>query len=512
VLLSVTVYDRSGTSAVAILGAVRTVPSAVAGPVLSLVADRVPRVRILVIVLAAWSILVAVIPAAISGGSLLPVYLLVGATSISGTVLRPAMNALVPQLIDDPRELSMANSTYSLTESVGALLGPLVAGGLVAAFAPTARYLTVAAIFAVAAIACVTVRTSFKPPFRLRGQAGLWRRVFEPLAGFPILIAQPRLRSVFAVCTAQTVTRGALNVLIVGLAASIGGRGLGSTGLLFAAIGAGGVLGSVLTMVGSGGRPALSFTLGMSMWGIPLLAIAAYPHALVSWLALVVVGIGNAVGDVAGLTLFHRIIPDHLLGRAFGAFWAAASGAQAAGSAIAAVLVAWVGLPRSFLIVGAVMASIAFLSWTSIRTIDNDLTVDEAAIAALGRCDLLSKLTRVTLEHLTRQSVAVAVDTGSIVITQGEVGTAFFVIDSGKFQVAVNNQPVAQLGPGDCFGEIAAIRQIPRTATVIASEPGQLVKLEQADFVSAVTGHRIAEQAVLQLAEQREPVQSPGID
>lgn len=503
VVLSVTAYDRGGTSAVAILGAVRMIPCAVAGPALSIIADRVSRVRVLVITLSAWAVLVAAMPAVAMADSLLPTYLLVGAISVTGTVLRPAMSALLPQLIDDPRELSMANSTYSLTEAAGTLLGPLVAGGLLAVFGDTTQYLSIAAIFALAAATSATVRTAFKPPLRHRVRVG-WRRAVEPLAGFPLLVGQPRLRSVFLVCTAQTMTRGALNVLIVGFAASLAGRGLASTGLLFAAIGAGGVLGAVLTMVGTSWRPGLAFVLGMSMWGLPLMVIAAFPHPGVAWAALMIVGIGNAVGDVYGLTLLHRIIPDHLLGRAFGAFWATAAGGQAAGGVLAAVLVTRVGLSASFLAVGTAMAATALLSWPSVRPIDNDLRVDEGDIDALRRCDLLSPLTRVTLEQLSRRSTALVLGAGATVIAQGEHGTAFFVVDSGPLDVSVDGHRVAQLGPGDCFGEIAALRHTPRTATVVTTGACRLMRLDEADFVSAVTGHRDAEHAALRLVDERD--------
>ena len=503
VLLSVTAYDHGGTGAVAVLGAVRMLPSALAGPALAGIADRMSRVRVMVAVLASWAVLVAAIPAASVADSLLPTYLLVGAAAVIGTVLRPAMNALLPQLIDDPRELSMANSTYSLTEAAGTLIGPLVAGALVAATGTTARYLVVAAIFAVSAGLSATVRTSAKPPQRRRQPFG-WRRLAAPFTGFALLVGQRRLRSVFVVSTAQTVTRGALNVLVVGFAATLAGNGLSSAGLFFAAVGAGGVVGSVLTMIGSGGRPAVSFVLGMSMWGLPLVAIAAYPHPVVAWPALVIVGIGNAIGDVSGLTLIQRIIPDHLLGRVFGAFWATAAAGQAAGSAVAALLVAWLGLTQSFLTVGVAMAAIALLSWPSIRPIDRDLSVDETDLEVLRRSELLAPLTRVTLEQLSRRSTALTVEPGTTVIKQGDDGTDFYVIDHGAVDVSVDGVLVNHLGPSECFGEIAAIRNRPRTATVITTEASRLLRLDEADFVSAVTGHRDAEQAALLLADERE--------
>jgi MFS family permease len=501
VLLSVTAYDRGGTTAVAVVGAVRMVPAAVAAPLLSLAADRMSRVHVLVAILLSWMLLVAAVPAGLLPDSLLPMYLLVGAASVTSTLLRPAINALIPQVVDRPDELTAGNSTYSIVEAAGSLVGPLIAGALVATAGTTARYLTVAVIFGLAAGISATIRTEFKPADH-QDRSG-WRRVLEPLAGFPALVGPPRLRSVFIVFMAQSTTRGLLNVLVVALAVSLPGTDLSSTGLFFAALGAGGVVGGVITFVGTGWRPGLPFVIGMSMWGLPLIVIAAHPTPIVAWLAIAAVGLGNALGDVYGFTLVHRLIPDHLLGRAFGAFWGTASAAQALGAAIAAPLIAGLGLRATLLTVGIVMALIPLLSWYSVRRINADLRVDEREVAVLRRCTLLAPLTRVALEQLSRRAIARTVATGSVVIEQGTTGEAFFVVDSGELDARVDGATVRRLGPGDCFGEIAALNHTPRTATVVARQACRLLTLDGTDFVLAVTGHRPAERAALDMARER---------
>jgi MFS family permease len=501
VLLSVSAYDRGGTTAVAVVGAVRMIPGAVAAPLLSLAADRMSRVRLLVAILLSWMVLVAAVPAGLLSDSLLPLYVLVGAASVTSTLLRPAINALIPQVVDRPDELTAGNSTYSTVEATGSLVGPLLGGALVATVGTTAQYLTVAAIFGLAAAISATIRTEFKPADH-PGRAG-WRRVLEPLAGFPALVGPPRLRTVFIVVMAQTTTRGLLNVLVVAIAVSLPGTDLSSTGLFFAALGAGGVIGGVVTLVGGGWRPGLPFVLGMSMWGFPLIVIAAHPTPVVAWLALAAVGLGNALGDVYGFTLMHRLIPDHLLGRAFGAFWGTASATQALGAVIAAPLISGLGLRGTILAVGIVMALVPLLSWFSVRRVDADLRVDEHDVNVLHRCRLLAPLTRVALEQLSRRAISRTIPTGSIVIEQGKTGETFFVVDYGELDAHVDGTTVRRLGPGDCFGEIAALNHTPRTATVIARQPCRLLTLDGADFVFAVTGHRPAERAAMSMARER---------
>ena len=508
VLLSVTAYDRGGTTAVAVVAAVRMIPGALAAPLLSLAADRVSRVRVLVAILLSWTVLVAVVPAVLLVDSLVPLYALVGTASITATLLRPAINALIPQVVDRPDELTAGNSAYSIVEAAGSLVGPLVAGALVATVSTSARYLVVAITFAVAAAISATIRTDSQPAER-RGRSG-WRRILEPLVGFPALVASPRLRTVFVVIMAQTTTRGALNVIVVAIAIALTDSGLSATGLFFAALGAGGVVGGLITLLGARWRPGPPFILGMTMWGVPLLVIAAHPTAVVAWLGIAAIGLGNALGDVYGFTLMHRLIPDHLLGRAFGAFWGTASATQALGAAIAAPLVTGLGLRATLLVVGIVMTLIPLLSWFSVRQVNADLSVDEHDVDVLHRCKLLAPLTRVTLEQLSRRASARTVSTGSAVIEQGETGEAFFVVDSGELDVLVDGTTVRRLGPGDCFGEIAALNHTPRTATVVARRPCRVLTLDGADFVLAVTGHRPADRAARRKARER--VEQRGTD
>src|SRR6266702_6241924 len=86
----------------------------------------------LVATLLSWTVLVAVVPAVLLVDSLLPLYALVGTASLTSTLLRPAINALIPQVVNRPDELTAGNSAYSIVEAAGSLVGPLVAGALVA--------------------------------------------------------------------------------------------------------------------------------------------------------------------------------------------------------------------------------------------------------------------------------------------------------------------------------------------------------------------------------------------
>jgi CRP-like cAMP-binding protein len=81
------------------------------------------------------------------------------------------------------------------------------------------------------------------------------------------------------------------------------------------------------------------------------------------------------------------------------------------------------------------------------------------------------------------------VPAGAAVVTEGEVGDEYYVIDRGDVDVLVDDTWVRTLGPGRGFGEIALVRDLPRTATVRAATDVELVVFDRDRFLQAVTGH-----------------------
>ncbi len=75
-------------------------------------------------------------------------------------------------------------------------------------------------------------------------------------------------------------------------------------------------------------------------------------------------------------------------------------------------------------------------------------------------------------------------------ITQGDQGDSFYLIEEGEVEVFENGDFRRNEGPGESFGEIALLRDVPRTATVKATERTRLLRLERDQFIGAVTGHR----------------------
>ena len=90
------------------------------------------------------------------------------------------------------------------------------------------------------------------------------------------------------------------------------------------------------------------------------------------------------------------------------------------------------------------------------------------------------------IESAARASQRVDFANGATIIREGEIGDCFYVIDSGKVEVSREGVPIRSLGPGSSFGEIALIRQVPRTASVLAAPDAEVLALSRADFLLAV--------------------------
>ena len=115
-----------------------------------------------------------------------------------------------------------------------------------------------------------------------------------------------------------------------------------------------------------------------------------------------------------------------------------------------------------------------------------------------------------TIEDLAGRLEDVHVTAGAEVVRQGEPGDCFFIVESGRLEALIDGVPVSELGPGDSFGEIALLRDVPRTATVRATADATLVSLAQDEFLSAVTGHTDSAAAVEAVVTSRIGAARPG--
>jgi anti-sigma regulatory factor (Ser/Thr protein kinase) len=107
------------------------------------------------------------------------------------------------------------------------------------------------------------------------------------------------------------------------------------------------------------------------------------------------------------------------------------------------------------------------------------------------------------LEPLAAQLIPFSVTGGETVIHEGDQGELFYLIADGRLDVSVDHRHVATLGPSQHVGEIALIREVPRTATIHAEESTKLYALTREDFVAAVGSHQASAREAQRLIRSR---------
>jgi CRP-like cAMP-binding protein len=153
-------------------------------------------------------------------------------------------------------------------------------------------------------------------------------------------------------------------------------------------------------------------------------------------------------------------------------------------------LVEAVGIRGALAITGAFVPAVLILVGPRLLGIDRHAVAPDAAVLdLLRRTPIFAPLPAPAIERLAPHLVRVDVPTGTVVIREGEPGDRFYVIARGEVDVASGGRSLGRRGVGDYVGEIALLRDVPRTATVTARTPVVLYALERGPFLAAVTGH-----------------------
>jgi hypothetical protein len=289
---------------------------------------------------------------------------------------------------------------------------------------------------------------------------------------------------------AQTFVDGLLSVLIAVVALDYLSGGASTVGWLNAASGIGGLVGAGLAGVLVGrGKLAADFGLGVVLFGLPLALLASWKSEGLALVLLAGVGVGNTLADVSGMTLLQRVTPPAVVGRVFGVLESVLLLTVALGAATAPVLVSVLGTRGALVVAGLFLPALVVPSFGVLRRIDDLAAGPHPDLDVLRGVPFFVSLPETALERLAAAAERVQVPAGEDVVKQGEAGDRFYVVAEGELGVSVDGAELATLHDGDYFGEIALLRDVPRTATVRARRDSVLVALDRDDFLTAVNGY-----------------------
>jgi MFS family permease len=546
--VTVWAYGVGGATAVGIWGAIRLTLMAFTAPMASTLADRLPRRQVMIGAdLFRASVIAGAAATMFLHGPVAVIFVLATITSLAGTPFRAAQSALMPSLANRPEELTAANGTASTLESLSFFVGPALGAFLIAVADVPIVFLVNAATFLWSSFMVMGIRVPAKAPARAPADTAaaaaaaasasdLARIAPDPvpvtagsglpaaaavaadvqdsddgeesfltqtLAGFRSIFADRDLLVVVGLVAAQTVIAGASVVYTVLIAVDILKVGAHGVGYLDSVLGVGAIIGGFVAISRSSRRRlGQDMAYGVVLWSLPLLLITAWPSPVAAFAAMVVLGFANPLVDVNMATIVQRITPDAVMGRVFGALEACLIGTMALGSALMPFLVHWIGLRGALAAIGIVITLCVLPCLPRMRRLDQTLSAP-AGLPFLRAIPMFAPLSPPVLETLARGLGTLTVPAGQVILSEGGDSDQFFVLESGLVEVTQGGRVLRREGPGDFFGEIGLLRDVPRTATITAVEDSTILTMDRDAFLSAVTGDRESSVAADDIVSRR---------
>ncbi len=515
VALIVFVLERTGSASwVAAAGIVRLLPYVLFGAVGGMIADRRPRRRTMItsdLIRAAVMFALAAV-AARQGSAGVAIALAAVATTFS-VAYGPCVNAAVPLMVDED-DLSIVNTLVSTVTNLSYALGPAIGGVLLLLGSPTAAFAVNGATFLISAGLTVPIRTPLGPervepapgqaqPERRGALAdGLWALTGSPLV-LALVVAQ----------IATNVLYGLESVLYALASTERLGLPVDGVAFLYAAVGVGGLVAAgIAHRYADRSQVALILAVACIACGVPMAGLAMIHQPGLALTLLLLEGAAMIVVDVLVVTSLQRLLGADVLGRAFGTLDAMIVAGILAGSLLAPLLVHLLSLDAALVIGGAIVIVAGIGVLASARRIDTSVEAYAESlrprVAVLQRLRIFAGASRSALEQLAEVATEVTVPAATVVIRQGDAPDDLYVVEQGALEVTVNGpaggqEHVADLGPGDFFGEIGLLRGIARTATVRTTSPSSLYRIPGQEFISAITDGSVRSRTLTRTAQSR---------
>ncbi|HEY1822094.1 MAG TPA: MFS transporter, partial [Trebonia sp.] len=357
------VYQRTGSALWAgVTTAARVVPIVVLGPLGGVIADRFGRRGVMIV--SDLSRLVLMLGLALVAAAHLPVLIAPLIAALATAASAPylaCVSAVTPKLVRD-RDLPGANAARSAVTAIGVIAGPALGGVLLLAGPPAVAFTVNAATFGVAALFTMAIRDRRAFAVTRAGAiapAGLVSEIADGAAALRAHPAAVRLVGADLLCS---LVYGMQTVLLI-LVARSAGLGLHGYGYLFAAVGAGGLLGTSVASRVARLEQHVALTGALGLVGASMLALPLAHWAPAAILLAGFTGAGSLCVEIMTETGLQRMLDEKVFGRAYGLALPASIAGIAAGSVVAPVLVSAFGQTAALLACGGVVLSYCAVVW-----------------------------------------------------------------------------------------------------------------------------------------------------
>src|SRR5918994_2501144 len=465
IAVSVYAYEVGGGTAVGLVFLARLIPAAIAAPFAGLLGDRFPRERVLIATNLTRIVLVgAAAIAALADAEPIVVYVLAIAATIVNTPFRSAQAALTPTPARSPSELTAANAVASGVDSLAFFIGPALAGIFVAVTSTGVVFAITAGLVVISTLFLLLIES--EEAERPRAEIEASTIMSELFAGFRVIGSNRSLSVLMALVAAQPAVAGAVQVFVVVASVELFDLGTGGVGLLNSAIGIGAFLGAIAALSLTGVRRlSPAFMAGIATWGFPLMLLGIWPEAALAVVLFAVIGFGNSIAMVAGMTLVQRTVADEVMARVFGIIQMLVMVSMGIGAALAPVLISAFGIEGALIAVGAFLPLLVALLGRSVARIDATAKAPSAdELRILTGVPIFTPLPGASLEQLATRLVPLRVEAGTVIVRQGDEGDRFYIVAEGELEVSQDYVAIGGLAAGDYFGPTPPLRVMSPTA------------------------------------------------
>lgn len=497
-------YARGGATTTGLVSLALLVPTALFAPFAGPLIDRFGASRVLL-----GAYLAQAVAMGATAASLLvdapPVstYVLGAVTAMALSVTHPAHAVVSPGIARTTEQLVALNAVTGWILSIGLVVAPAAAGLILAVSVPGAVYAAGAGCLFVAAALVAPLRDLV--PALAREVADTGRGTVRQLEeGARMLARSSASKEVVIVLAATFLMIGAFDVLAVVLALGSLGIGGSGAGYLTATHGAGAVAGALASFALVGRARLVPVMIGAALLAaIAFLLLGIETSILVAFVVAAVSGISRSLLEVTGQTLLQRVTSTALLARVFASKEGLTMAAWGLGSVTVPLVIVIAGVRGALFVTGAIVPAIVLLRLRPLQRADAAVAIPVVAIALLRSLQVFRALPVPALEGVAQAAHNLSVPAGAAIVRQGERGDRYYAIADGTVEVIKDGRPVATLGRGEGFGEIALLHGVTRTATVVAVTSVTLTAIERDPFLVAVTGHSQTQERLEHVASHR---------